>query len=70
MLFYTINMLKLLFKAVEKMPLLGRYYLQKHKAVISTAVEVIALQAQKLYGAFKASLTEILYQRSTYIRTP
>jgi hypothetical protein len=37
-LFYSINMLKLLFKAVEKMPFLGRYYQQKNKEVINTAV--------------------------------
>lgn len=68
-LFYSINMLKLLFKVVEKMPFLGRYYQQKNKEVINTAVEVIALQAQKLYGSFKFALAEILYQREYYIRS-
>jgi hypothetical protein len=63
-------MLKLLFKAVEKMPFLGRYYQLKNREVVNTAVEVIALQAQKLYGSFKFALAEILYQREYYIRTP
>lgn len=61
-------MLKHLFKVVEKMPFLGRYYKPKNNSVVSTAVEVIALQAQKLYGSFKHSLTEILYQRELYIK--
>jgi len=45
------------------MPFLGRYYQQKNKEAINTAVEVIALQAQKLYGSFKFALAEILYQK-------
>lgn len=68
MLFYSINMLKILFKVVEKMPYLGRYYKAKNNSVISSAVEIIALQAQKLYGAFKHSLSEILYQKEFYIK--
>lgn len=56
-LFYSINMLKLLFKIVEKMPFLGRYYKPSQNEVISSAVEIIALQAQKLYGFFKATLS-------------
>jgi len=50
-------MLKLLFKIVEKMPFLGRYYKPSQNEVISSAVEIIALQAQKLYGFFKATLS-------------
>jgi hypothetical protein len=63
MLFYSINMLKLLFKVVEKMPFLGRYYKPKNTSVICSAVEIIAAQAQRLYAAFKHSLSEILYRR-------
>lgn len=37
-LFYSINMLKLLFKIVEKMPFLGRYYKPSQNEVISSAV--------------------------------
>ena len=62
-MFYCINMLKMLFKIVEKMPFLGRYYKPNHSAVISSAVEILALQAQKLYGYFKGCLNEILYRR-------
>lgn len=68
LLFYCINMLKLLFKVVEKMPFLGRYYKCKHNATISSAVEIIAVQAQRLYGGFKYALSEILYRRDVYIR--
>lgn len=68
MLFYCINMLKLLFKVVEKMPFLGRYYKIKHNAAICSAVEIIAVQAQRLYGGFKHALSEILYRRDVYIR--
>ena len=56
-LFYAINMLRQLFVVVEKMPLLGRYYKPKNNNTVSSAVEVIALQAQKLYGSFKYALT-------------
>ena len=68
-LFYAINMLRLLFKVVEKMPLLGRYYKPKNNGTVSSAVEIIALQAQKLYGSFKFALTEILYHKERYIST-
>ena len=37
-LFYAINMLRLLFKAVEKMPLLGRYYKPKNNGTVSSSV--------------------------------
>lgn len=60
MLFYTINMLRLLFAVVNKMPFLGRYYKLQHNSAVSTFVEVIALQAQKIYYAFKVSLGEII----------
>jgi len=47
-------MLKLLFKVVEKMPFLGRYYKQRQSdPSVSMAMEVIAIQAQKLYRAFQ-----------------
>lgn len=68
-LFYCTNMLKLLFKAVEKMPFLGRYYKQQYSATVCSAIETIAAQAQRLYGAFKHALTEILYRKEEYIRT-
>lgn len=68
MLFYTTNMLHLLFRIVEKMPLLGRYYKQQYTAVICSAVETIAAQGQRLYGGFKHALTEILYRKEEYIR--
>ncbi len=68
LLFYTTNMLHLLFRIVEKMPLLGRYYKQQHSAVICSAVETIAGQAQRLYAGFKHALTEILYKKHEYIR--
>ena len=61
-------MLKLLFKVVEKMPFLGRYYKSKHNAAICSAVEIVAVQAQRLYGGFKYALSEILYRRDIYIR--
>lgn len=37
-MFYAINMLKMLFKIVEKMPFLGRYYKPNRAAVVSSAV--------------------------------
>jgi hypothetical protein len=51
------------------MPFLGRYYKPSQNEVISSAVEVIALQAQKLYGFFKATLSEILIRREYYIKS-
>lgn len=68
MLFYSINMLRLLFKVVEKMPLIGRYYKNKNNAVISSAIEIIAVQAQRLYESFKNSLSEILINREYFIK--
>jgi hypothetical protein len=68
MLFYSVNMIKLLFKTVEKMPFFGRYYKSKYNEVISSAIEVIAAQAQKLYGSFKYALTEILHHKEYYIQ--
>lgn len=62
-LFYSINMLKLLFKIVEKMPFLGRYYKPTQSPIVSSAVEILAMTAQKIYGFFKACLNEILYKR-------
>ena len=50
------------------MPFLGRYYKSSCNAVVSSAVEIIALQAQKLYSFFKACLSEILYRREYYIK--
>ena len=37
-LFYAVNMLKMLFKIVEKMPFLGRYYKPSSSPVVSSAV--------------------------------
>ena len=51
------------------MPFLGRYYKPSQNEVVSSAVEVIALQAQKLYGFFKATLSEILIRREYYIKS-
>jgi hypothetical protein len=42
------------------MPLIGRYYKSKNSAVISSAIETIALQAQKLYNCFKLYIGEVL----------
>jgi hypothetical protein len=50
------------------MPFLGRYYKPSQNEVVSSAVEIIALQAQKLYGFFKATLSEILIKREDYIK--
>ena len=61
-------MLKLLFKVVEKMPLIGRYYKNKNNQVISSAIEIIAVQAQRLYDSFKYSLSEILINREYFIK--
>jgi hypothetical protein len=69
MLFYCTNMLHLLFRIVEKMPLMGRYYKQQHSAVICSAIETIAAQTQRLYAGFKHALTEILYRREDYIKS-
>jgi hypothetical protein len=68
MLFYCTNMLHLLFRIVQKMPLLGRYYKQQHTEVICSAIETIAAQAQRLYAGFKHALTEILHRREEYIK--
>ena len=67
-LFYSVNMIKLLFKTVEKMPFFGRYYKLKYNETISSAIEVIAAQAQKLYGSFKQALNEILLHKEYYIK--
>lgn len=50
------------------MPFLGRYYKTAHNEVISSAIEILALQAQKLYSFFKNALTEILIRREFYIK--
>ena len=68
MLFYSINMLRQLLKVVQKMPLIGRYYKAKNNSVVSSAIEIIALQAQKLYGTFKLYLCEILNHPLAYIK--
>jgi hypothetical protein len=66
-LFYSVNMLRLLFKVVEKMPLVGRYYKPKANEVITSAIEIIALQAQRLYNSFKTCLSEVLLNPAHYI---
>lgn len=68
MLFYSINMLRLLFKVVEKMPLIGRYYKNKNDQAISSVIEIIAVQAQRLYDSFKNSLSEILINREYFVK--
>ena len=50
------------------MPFLGRYYKPTQNCVISTAIETIALQAQKLYGYFKTCLAQILFRKEQYIK--
>jgi len=39
------------------MPLIGRYYKSKNNEVVSSAIEIIALQAQRLYNSFKCSIS-------------
>ena len=51
------------------MPLIGRYYKTKNNSVISSAIEIIALQAQKLYGCFKLYLCEMLNHPLAYIKS-
>lgn len=45
------------------MPFLGRYYKPTQSPVVSSAVEILAMTAQKIYGFFKVCLNEILFKR-------
>jgi hypothetical protein len=52
-LFYIHQLFVQLFKIVQKMPLIGRYYKDQNQVLTTTFIEVIAVQAQKMYAAFK-----------------
>jgi hypothetical protein len=45
-----------MFKIVNKMPLLGRYFKDTNEIITSSFIETIAVQAQKLYTFFKNAL--------------
>ena len=49
------------------MPMLGRYYRDENKVLTETFVDVIAVQAQKLYSGFKNIISEMLYQPKKYV---
>jgi hypothetical protein len=49
------------------MPLIGRYYKSKNNEVVTSAIDIIAVQAQRLYNSFKHSLGEILINHKYYI---
>jgi len=56
MLFYDISLLKLLFRIVAKMPLLGRYYKSKSENTTQAFISTIAVHAQKVYVSFRTNL--------------
>ena len=60
MLFYNIGLLKMVFRIVAKMPLLGRYYKPKNDHIVTTFITTIAVQAQKIYISFKQILNHMI----------
>lgn len=68
-MFYINNLLLDLFKIVNKMPLLGRYFKENNEIVTCNFIETIAVQAQKLYMPYKAMLQELLSNHKKYLVT-
>ena len=68
-MFYLNHLFVDLFKIVNKMPLLGRYYKEANEIVTTTFIETIAVQAQKLYVPFKSMLQELLINPKKYLHS-
>ena len=68
-LFYIHQLFLQLFKIVQKMPLIGRYYKDKNQVLTSTFIEVIAVQAQKIYSSFKYCIQELVSNHTIYIKS-
>lgn len=69
MLFYNIGLLKMIFRIVAKMPLLGRYYKPKNEQVICSFINTIAIHAQKVYISFSQILIHMVENPSVHIPT-
>ena len=69
MLFYNIGLLKLLFRIVAKMPLLGRYYKSKNEEIVCNFVNTIAVNAQKIYISFRQILGHMVENPKVHIPT-
>lgn len=69
MLFYNMGLLKMLFRVVAKMPLLGRYYKQKNELVVGIFINTIAIHAQKLYISFRQILGHMIQNPRVHIPT-
>lgn len=68
-IFYINHLFLDLFKIVNKMPLLGRYFKEKNEIVTCSFIETIAVQAQKLYIPYKAMLQELLSNSKKYLKS-
>ena len=69
MLFYNIGLLKLLFKIVNKMALLGRYYKTKNQTIVGQFITTLALHAQKIYVSFRQILGHMIENPKLHIPT-
>ena len=68
-LYYDITLLKLLFTIVNKMPLLGRYYLKDNEPVVTNFINTLAVHAQQLYISFRQILGSIIDHPKVYLPT-
>ena len=59
-LFFLINLMKLLFKTIQKISLFGKFYRTKNPTVWQGVIEMIAIQSKELYFIFKNILIIIL----------
>lgn len=68
-LFFLINLLKLLFKSINKIALIGKFYRPKNPIVWQGAIEMIAIQAKELYFVFKNIIITILQETQKFLFT-
>jgi hypothetical protein len=50
----------MLFKTINKISLLGKFYKKQNTPVMQGVIEMIAFQSKQIYFAFKSLLTVIL----------
>lgn len=69
LLFYNIGLMKLVFKVVDKMPLLGRYYKSQNEMIVSLFIDTLAIHAQKIYLSIRVLLIHIIEHHKLHLPT-
>lgn len=66
-LFYNMGLMRMLFRIVAKMSLLGRYYKDKNEVNLTSFINTIAVHAQKIYVSFRVILVHMIENPKVYI---